>query len=155
MSRTAVCVALNQLHDQGFDEFMNVVLDDAEEVWVKVSKKADGEASSNGRVKREYGDRKPLGEYTAKSSVAMRCAYDDYTSRRTSTAQGRKYNAVGTGAAAGVKTVRRNWHTDGAVIGIVGTADLDGALLLLQTGVFPIDVLVRTFDWPSRDPGTA
>lgn len=41
---------------------MNVVLDDAEEVWVKVSKKADGEASSNGKVKREYGDRKALGQ---------------------------------------------------------------------------------------------
>jgi small nuclear ribonucleoprotein (snRNP)-like protein len=40
---------------------MNVVLDDAEEVWVKVSKKAEGEASSNGRVRREYGDRKTLG----------------------------------------------------------------------------------------------
>lgn len=57
--RTGLTIAPSQ----GFDEFMNVVLDDAEEVWVKVSKKADGEASSNGRVKREYGDRKTLGAF--------------------------------------------------------------------------------------------
>lgn len=53
---------------QGFDEFMNVVVDDAEEVWVKVSRKPNGEedeSKSNGaqtsKTKRQYGDRRTLG----------------------------------------------------------------------------------------------
>merc|ERR1711977_144468 len=51
----------------GFDEFMNVVLDDAEEVWVKVSKKADGEESNgSSRSKKAYGDRTHLGRLLLK-----------------------------------------------------------------------------------------
>jgi len=46
---------------------MNVVLDDAEEVWCKVSKKVDGSEATNGsstgssKSKKQYGDRTPLG----------------------------------------------------------------------------------------------
>lgn len=50
-------------HPQGFDEFMNVVVDDAEEVWVKQnkSKTADDEASGSKRRTREFGQRTTLG----------------------------------------------------------------------------------------------
>lgn len=59
-----------RMRKQGFDEFMNVTLDDAEEVWVKVTKAkpaagegedAAGATTASRRPKREYGDRRPLG----------------------------------------------------------------------------------------------
>jgi hypothetical protein len=47
---------------------MNVVVDDAEEVWVKVSRKPEGEDEDNkangaqtSKSKKQYGDRKTLG----------------------------------------------------------------------------------------------
>lgn len=63
MSSFLFILPLHAHTHQGFDEFMNVVLDDAEEVWVKVSKKAEGEESSGGssRSKKAYGDRTHLG----------------------------------------------------------------------------------------------
>lgn len=63
---------------QGFDEFMNVVMDEAEEVWVKQSRKPANDDSkedskANGaqtsRSKRQYGDRRTLGEY-------LRCLHE-------------------------------------------------------------------------------
>lgn len=55
---------------QGFDEFMNVVMDEAEEVWVKQSRKPANDDSKdsneNGaqtsKTKRQFGDRRTLGE---------------------------------------------------------------------------------------------
>ncbi|KAL7004945.1 hypothetical protein EMMF5_005558 [Cystobasidiomycetes sp. EMM_F5] len=52
----------------GFDEFMNVVMDDAEEIWVKQSKggKASDATSESTKRKREYGDRTTLGRLLLK-----------------------------------------------------------------------------------------
>lgn len=59
---------------QGFDEFMNVVMDDAEEVWIKQSRKPANDDSAedskaNGgqtsKTKRQYGERRTLGEWLA------------------------------------------------------------------------------------------
>ena len=63
LSALYYCANASTYHPQGFDEFMNVVVDDAEEVWVKQnkSKTADGEASGSKRRTREYGQRTTLG----------------------------------------------------------------------------------------------
>ena len=61
------------LCSQGFDEFMNVVVDEAEEVWIKQSRKPanddSGEDSkANGaqtsKTKKQYGDRRTLGGWS-------------------------------------------------------------------------------------------
>lgn len=68
---------------QGFDEFMNVVMDEAEEVWVKQSRKPANDDSKdsneNGaqtsRTKRQFGDRRTLGESWMLCAVSPSCVH--------------------------------------------------------------------------------
>lgn len=56
----------------GFDEYMNLTMEEAEEVWVKEKKNIDGSAaadqsaSTTGRNRKQYGDRTPLGRLLLK-----------------------------------------------------------------------------------------
>lgn len=75
---------------QGFDEFMNVVLDDAEEIWVKDTKA------------KKAGDRQRLGALATLqfSLVRLGSEIDLALTRvhRSATAQGREHHAHQPGA---------------------------------------------------------
>lgn len=70
---------------QGFDEFMNIVLDDAEEVWVKDTKT------------KKTGDRQQLGAFAL--PLSPRCQADSLSrGDRPATAQGGEHHAHQSGA---------------------------------------------------------